>query len=106
MFVADVVDANLAAATAAVRHDRFNVGTGVEVSVLDLLATIRRCGRADIHIFVPEFRGVRDGEIIRSCLDVSRARRELRLGPPTPLADGVLRTLDWLRTRPATPLPG
>lgn len=38
MFVGDVMAANLAAASAlALRHERYNVGTGIEVSVLDLV---------------------------------------------------------------------
>jgi UDP-glucose 4-epimerase len=36
--------------------------------------------------------------VLRSCLDVSRARAELGLPEPTGLTDGLRATLDWVRT--------
>jgi UDP-glucose 4-epimerase len=104
VFVGDVVAANLAAAVAATAHDHYNIGTGVEVSVLDLLATIGRCAAPNGASESPEFRDAREGEIIRSCLDVRRARQDLGLGTPTSLTEGITRTLAWLRSRHATPL--
>jgi UDP-glucose 4-epimerase len=105
VFVGDVVAANLAAATAVAHaHDHYNIGTGIEVSVLDLLATIHRCAAPNGATAYPEFRAARDGEIIRSCLDVQRAHHDLGLDAPTSLAEGITRTLAWLRSRHAAPL--
>ncbi|MHA6795987.1 NAD-dependent epimerase/dehydratase family protein [Pseudonocardia bannensis] len=99
VFVGDIVAANLAAATAeAPAHDRYNVGTGTEVSVLELIAAVAEAADVDPATFAPEFRPARAGEVLRSCLDVSRARGDLRLATPTPLADGLRQTLDWVRT--------
>jgi UDP-glucose 4-epimerase len=82
--VDDVVAANLAAA-AAEAAGPFNVGTGIETSVLDLAALVSE--RA------PEPRPARAGEVRRSCLDTSRARAELGWAPRIALADGVRDTL-------------
>lgn len=99
VFVGDVVAANLAAAAApALRHDRYNIGTGIEVSVLELVGAVAAAAGAALEDFTPEFRPARPGEVLRSCLDVSRARAELDLPDPTPLTVGLRPTLDWVRT--------
>ena len=99
VFVGDIVAANLAAAAApAPPHDRYNVGTGTEVTVLELVEAIAAAAGVDPAAFAPEFRPSRAGEVRRSCLDVARARAELDLPAPTPLAEGLARTLEWVRT--------
>lgn len=98
VFVGDVVAANLAAATApALGHDRYNIGTGSEISVLELVSAVAAAAGAAPGDFAPEFRPSRMGEVLRSCLDVSRARTELDLPESTPLATGLRVTLDWVR---------
>ena len=93
VFVADVVDALLA----AVGHDGgvFNVGTGRETSVLDLH---RACARVAGSGAEPTFEPARLGDVQRSALDVSRAERELGWRARTPLADGLRATWEWLTT--------
>jgi UDP-glucose 4-epimerase len=99
VFVGDIVAANLAAAAAvAPAHDRYNVGTGTEVSVLELIGAVAEAAGVDPADFAPELAPARAGEVPRSCLDVSRARADLGLGEPTPLADGLRATLDWVAT--------
>jgi UDP-glucose 4-epimerase len=58
--------------------------------VVDLLAESQRV--ADTSI-TPEHRPPRLGELDRSCLDCSLARRELDWQPSVPLADGLAETL-------------
>jgi UDP-glucose 4-epimerase len=99
VYVGDIVAANITAAAApSPAHDRYNVGTGTEVSVLELVTEVARAAETDSHDFAPEFRPARHGEVRRSCLDVTRARRDLALAPPVPLMTGVARTLDWVRS--------
>ncbi|MGH3826853.1 MAG: NAD-dependent epimerase/dehydratase family protein [Pseudonocardiaceae bacterium] len=99
VFVGDVVAANLAAATAsALGNDRYNIGTGIEVSVLELVDAVATAAGIAPESFTPDFRPARPGEVSRSCLDVSRARTELDLPESTPLAAGLRVTLDWVRT--------
>jgi UDP-glucose 4-epimerase len=97
VFVGDIVTANLVAAEATgLAHGVYNIGTGVEVDLLQLVDEVARA--ADAPRLDPEFRPARAGEVTRSCLDVSRARAELALPPPTPLRDGLRATLDWMRS--------
>jgi UDP-glucose 4-epimerase len=101
VFVRDIVEANLAAASAqGLPNSIYHVGTGREVSVLDLVSAIVAAGDADPESFKPEMRPAREGEVQRNCLDVTRARNELHLGHPTSLEDGLKATLDWLRKLP------
>src|SRR3954449_8397265 len=85
VYVLDVVEATLA----ALERDAggvFNVGTGVETSVLELYEAVRQVtgsGRA------AEPAPARLGELQRSVLDVSLAARELGWRPQQSLDDGL-----------------
>jgi UDP-glucose 4-epimerase len=85
VFVGDIIEAFLAAAEADARGT-FNVGTGVETSVLELgqlLATV--CDRE----FDPEMAPARPGEVQRIAIDSGRAAAELGWRSRTTLADGL-----------------
>ncbi|MGQ0773804.1 MAG: NAD-dependent epimerase/dehydratase family protein [Pseudonocardiales bacterium] len=104
VFVADIAAANLAAARASGPvHREYNVGTGIEVSVLELAQAVAHAGGVEPREFTPQFAPARPGEVRRSCLDVTRARRELGLPPSTDLTEGLRRTLAWMATRAAAP---
>jgi UDP-glucose 4-epimerase len=92
IFVGDVVEAVLR----ALDHDGgvYNVGTGVETSVLELYDAIRRATRIDRE---PEHVEPRLGELQRSVLDPSLAERELGWRADTLLADGLSRTWAWVQ---------
>lgn len=97
VFVGDVVAANLATAAApSLPHPVYNVGSGVEVSVLELVAAVAAAAGIPAADFAPELRPARAGEVLRSCLDVARARADLDLPAPTPLTSGLAATLDWV----------
>ena len=87
--VSDVVAANLFAAEAPIRGP-LNIGHGRETSVLDLLVALRKVG-AERGLVLPDpvFADARPGEVMRSCLDVTRARVELGWSPQVGLADGL-----------------
>jgi UDP-glucose 4-epimerase len=91
VFVTDVVAATLAAAG----HDGgvFNVGTGVETSVLDLYDRVKRAAGSDRE---PEFAEPRPGELQRSVLDPSLAQRELGWQPQHSLDAGLAETWAWI----------
>jgi UDP-glucose 4-epimerase len=97
VFVGDVAAANVAAAEATAPPLRiYNVGTGVEVSVVELATAVAQA--AGVTPVEPEFGPARAGEVQRSCLDVRNATRDLALASPTPLVDGLRDTLAWIRT--------
>ena len=83
-YVGDVVRAFLAA-EAGVPGDTVNIGTGVEVTVLDLLEGLGYEGE-------PEFLPPRAGELQRSVLDVSKAERLYGWRAEVPLVDGLAAT--------------
>jgi len=91
VFVGDVVDATLA----ALDHPGgvLNVGTGVEVSVLELYDAISRVAGIERD---PEYAAARLGELQRSVLDPSRAERELGWRPRHSLDDGLRATWEWM----------
>jgi UDP-glucose 4-epimerase len=94
--VADVVRANLLAAGSGVTGP-LNIAGGEEASVLDLVAALRAAGAArDLTLAEPEFLPARTGEVSRSCLDITRARRELGWEPSVRLRDGLDRILSGI----------
>jgi UDP-glucose 4-epimerase len=95
-FVGDIVAANLAAAEHPGASGAYNIGTGVESSVLDVLAALREAAGVGDDGFKPELRPPRLGEVDRSSLDVSRARDELGFTAQTPLVEGMRAVLEAL----------
>jgi UDP-glucose 4-epimerase len=94
VYVGDVVRAVVAALGAD--GGVYNVGTGVETSVLELYAAVERAAgveRAPVH------EPARAGELQRSVLDVSLAARELGWRPEGTLADGLDSTWRWMQER-------
>ena len=93
LFVGDVVAANLLAADSEA-YGAFNVGTGVQTSVLDLIEAL--APEAD-GPFEAEMAPERPGEVRHIALDATRAREELGWAAQTGLAEGLKITLDSLR---------
>jgi UDP-glucose 4-epimerase len=91
VYVTDVVDATLAAAG---RRGVFNVGTGLETSVLELADACRRAAGVETEIV---FAPARPGELQRSVLDPALAERELGFLASTALAEGLAATWTFVR---------
>jgi len=91
VYVGDVVDAMLR----AVAQDGgvYNVGTGVETSVVGLYDAIRTASGIDRE---PSFAPARLGELQRSVLDASLAERELGWRPGHTLDHGLAATWEWI----------
>ena len=98
VYVGDIVAANLAAAAHPEAHGAYNVGTGTDASVIEVLAAMREAAGLGEGEFEPEFAPARPGELQRSSLDVTRARAELGFTAGTDLVAGMKRTLEWTRT--------
>jgi len=93
VYVTDTVSAFLAAADTD-RPGTWNIGTGTEVSVLDIVAIIDAvAGGAP----APRFGQPRAGELLRSALAVSRAARDLDWHPQVPLDEGVAVVYGWIK---------
>lgn len=109
--VSDVVRANLAAAGMATetlaagsweggeRFRVFNVGTGVETSVVELYDELCLALGVDRE---PVFGPAKPGEQRRSSIDATRIRQELGVPEPVALPEGFRRTAEWFRKRRQT----
>lgn len=101
VFVGDVARANLAATTGRLARLRsiddvaFNVGTGVETSVLELARTILNAAGTDVPI---EHVDARPGELQRSAVDPGKLEAQWNWRPEVSLAEGLQRTYDWIAT--------
>lgn len=92
--VADVVQANLLAASAAAKHRGkvFNVGLGRRTSLNELFTILRdgmRDRGAPCSGLEPVYEDFRPGDIRHSCADISRARGDLGFSPTDSVADGL-----------------
>jgi UDP-glucose 4-epimerase len=91
VYVDDVVRAVLRApGTGGV----YNVGSGEETSVLELHTRCRAVAGSDRE---PRMEPPREGDVLRSALDVSLAADKLGWRPETSLDDGLRQTWDWIQ---------
>jgi UDP-glucose 4-epimerase len=94
VYVGDAVRAFLAAGDSG-RPGTWNIGAGVEVSVLDLVAIIGVVAGKGVR---PAFAAARPGELLRSAVATERAASELGWRAGTPLAEGVRRVYRWIES--------
>jgi UDP-glucose 4-epimerase len=93
VYVGDVVAANLRAAESQATGP-FNVGTGRQTTVLDIVDALRKFADGD---FDPEMAPERPGEVQHIALDYTRAREELGYEPEVDLNEGLEITLKSVR---------
>ncbi|MCM2315160.1 MAG: NAD-dependent epimerase/dehydratase family protein [Thermoanaerobaculia bacterium] len=92
VFVEDVVRANMAVSDSDL-SGAFNVGTGVETSVVELFeAMCAALGGPYPSVHAP----AKAGEQLRSVLDGAKLRLAAGLAAPNPLAHGLRQTLEWM----------
>lgn len=96
-FVADVVAANLAAATApaeACAGKAYNIAGGAERSLLDLLEILGDILGTSV---APTHTESRAGDVRHSFADCSAAKADLGWAPTVDIAEGLARTADWFQ---------
>ncbi|HYC32736.1 MAG TPA: NAD-dependent epimerase/dehydratase family protein [Gemmatimonadales bacterium] len=100
VFVKDVARANVLASRATVPPGpdidatAFNVATGIQTSVLELAERVGKVMGAKPEI---EFAAPRAGELLRSSLDIGKARRVLGWSPTVGFDDGLPQLVEWFR---------
>jgi UDP-glucose 4-epimerase len=95
VFVEDVVQANILAATGEkAAGEVFNVGTGEATSVNALWSHISRMGADEIE---PTYQPARAGDIIHSLAGVTKSRDRLMFQASVTLAEGLSQTFAWYR---------
>jgi UDP-glucose 4-epimerase len=101
VFVKDVARANVLASTVPASSGTdfdgpaFNIATSIQRSVLDLTKSV---GEVMGQKPTVEFAPPRAGELLRSALDVSKAKRVLGWAPQFVFEDGLRELVDWFKT--------
>jgi UDP-glucose 4-epimerase len=95
LYVADLVDALVLAGELETRQKVLNVGSGQGTSLNELSALIAEVTGERPEV---EYRPGRALDVPANVLDVARARDELGWSPRTELAEGIVRTWDWIQT--------
>jgi UDP-glucose 4-epimerase len=99
VYVGDVAAANLRALVSPAANAVYNISTGTETSVNELVAILAKvAGREAAIRHLP----AREGDIYRSCLDNRAAVEALAWQPRTPLAEGLAATYRALAGAPVT----
>ena len=92
--VSDVVAANRIAVNKGA-NSVYNIGTGVETADQEMFDTL-----ADLLGYkgTPRYAPVRKGEVYRTCLDCTKAQRELGWQPRLCLREGLANTIGYYRS--------
>ncbi|MER6171378.1 NAD-dependent epimerase/dehydratase family protein [Streptosporangium sp. NPDC001681] len=93
VYVGDVVAAFIAAATTE-GGGIWNIGTGQETSVLELIKHVNQAAGRDVD---PVFVAARPGELQRSALNANAAQRDLGWTAITTIEEGIARVYAWVR---------
>ena len=102
-FIANVVQANLLAATAskpAAINQTYNIALGERTTLKELfqlLQTALRRTEGSLPEQKPIFRDFRPGDVRHSLADISKARRLLGYAPTHRLQQGLALAMDWYR---------
>ena len=100
VFVKDVARASVLAASVAISKNgdfdapAFNIATSVQRNVLDLAASVGQVLGRKPEL---EFDQPRPGELLRSALDVSKAKKVLGWTPQYVFEDGLRELVDWFK---------
>ena len=95
IYVGDVARANVQAANANLTDVCYNVGSGVETSLKELAATLRRVRGSDL---APDYGPVRKvNSVPRRLAAVSEAKRHLGFEAAVSLEEGLRRLVAWWR---------
>ena len=93
IYVKDVVSALIKSSTIDENHF-LNIGTGVETSVNDLANSMKSQFNSEVN---PIYKPAREGELNRSVLNNTKAKKELDWKPEYNLADGMKQVFNWLK---------
>jgi len=96
IFVKDVVRANLLAAESDAAGEAYNICTGCETNLLDLLEELSEVSPSQP---VVRFEAPRPGDIYRSAGSPEKAAGALGFRAETSLAEGLAQTIEWMKSK-------
>ncbi|MEM3541151.1 MAG: SDR family oxidoreductase [Candidatus Bilamarchaeaceae archaeon] len=95
VYVEDVVSANILALESTVKNGIYNIGSGKETSLNELVKTLNEILGTKIE---PIYEPPREGDIQRSVADISKAKKDLGYIPKYTLKEGLTKTIEWYRS--------
>jgi len=94
IYVDDIARANLCVMQGQTRHESYNVGTGVGISIRDLIALIFRVTGMSTEV---NYLNKRSNDVSKNILDISLIKQELDWAPEIDLEDGILRIWEYFK---------
>jgi len=92
-YVKNVVDANLAAATAKnADGEAFNIACGMSISINHIAKSLNKVLGKDLK---PVHAPKRRGDVRKSYADISKAKRLLKYKPKVDFEEGLQKTVEW-----------
>ena len=93
-YIDNAIEANLRACLAAseVAGQAFNIGSGRKDSLIGIYHELAMQLAKD---FEPSFRPEREGDIMHSIADITKAKKELGYNPNTSFSNGIRKTIEW-----------
>ncbi len=99
-YVDNVISANiLAATTPGIKHEIFNVATGKDQTVLELLSALNFIIGKNIQ---PKLLPVRAGDVFRTSADISKIQQKLKYQPLVNFEEGLKRTVEYFKEKIGT----
>jgi len=97
-YVENAVQANLLACEAPNASGKvFNVGTGLRISLNDVLKALAEISGNTLGA---KYEPAREGDIRDSQADIAQAREVLGYDPPVQFAEGLKKTFEWYKSLP------
>ncbi len=97
VFIKDVVNASILALNKKLESygECFNIGSGKEISIIELFHKIKKIIGKDIE---PEFKKQRFNEVKYSCAIIDKASKMLGFKPEFSLDEGLKEMIEWFQT--------
>ncbi len=92
IYISDTIDAIILALETAHADTPINIGSGIETSVNEIHTAINAYMPISL---APVHKPAAKGEPMRSCLDITKAKRTLNWSPKISLAEGLQKTIAW-----------
>ena len=96
VYIKDVIQANIKACTSpdSVNGEVFNVGTGIQITVNELVAHMQQLLGTDLPVIHGD---ERQGDVRHSVASIEKARRVLGYAPEYSVFEGLKEAIDWYR---------
>jgi UDP-glucose 4-epimerase len=93
IYIKDAIDATVAVVTGTTRERVFNIGSGQETSLNQLIDIM---SEVTGKVCLPEYVNDEGVYLSKFVLDISRIKQETGWQPAVPLKDGIARTWEWI----------